>query len=304
MNKIGIVYSVNTAEAQVSQRSMKCVVSAMESMGLKFCTIPFTQNFIMDLTLSKIDIVFNCIHGKYGEDGYMTTILNAMQIPYTHSGVVASQIGINKLLTNIHANALGIPVMHNEPISKQNLISGNYNVTKKSFIKPIDGGSSVATFLVDVGQKLTSSQISEVENFHDGNLFMIEEYFQGIETGIVILNDKSIGSFQVIPSEGFYSFNAKYQSDETQYLVPAEISTKMESILFKNAESLHNGIGCSCISRVDFLINSGDYRLLEINTHPGFTDSSLVPKVCQYKGMNYETIIQDLLDSAKFEIVN
>lgn len=299
--KIAVLYSVNTAEAQISQKSMKSVTAVMEKMGMDFCTVPFTQNFITDLVKTNADVVFNCMHGKYGEDGYVQAVLNAMQIPYTHSGAVASQIGMNKFLTNSYAKTLGIPVMESCAVSKQNLLEGKYTAEKKSFIKPVNGGSSVATFLVNEGQKLSTAQISEVENFRDGSLFMIEEYFRGIETGIAILNDKPVGSFQVVPEEEFYSFNAKYQSGKTQYLVPAKISAEMESTLSKHAEDLHKVIGCSCLSRVDFLVNADDYRLLEINTHPGFTDLSLVPKVCKYKGIEYGEIIKILIDCAKFE---
>ena len=301
--KVGVVYSESTAEAEISQRSAKAIAESLSQMNYSVATIPFTQNFIEDVRAEKVDLIFNAMHGKFGEDGYVQTILNAMQIPYTHSGVVASQIGINKILTNIYAQMLNIPTIQSVVVSKQNLIDGNYFVGVKSFIKPVNGGSSVATFLIQAGEKLNANQIDEVINFHDGNMFMIEECFSGIETGIAILENKALGSFQIIPAEEFYSYNAKYNSNETQYIVPANISKSIEEKLILDAEKIHNGIGAWCISRVDFLVNNNDYRLLEINTHPGFTNSSLVPKVAKRKGMEFADVVQKLIDCAKFEAI-
>lgn len=302
--KVGVVYSVNTAESDVSQRSAKAICEAIEQIGLDALLIPFTHNFIEDVRAATIDVIFNAMHGKYGEDGYIQTILNAMKIPYTHSGVVASQIGMNKILTNTYARAAGINALESVYISKFDVIDGRYEIKRKSFLKPVNGGSSVATFLLNAGQKLTDSQIFEVKNFHDGNMFMIEEYFAGVETGVAILNDKALGSFQIIPAEEFYSYNAKYQSNKTQYLVPAKIDRNLENALFVSAEKLHKTIGAACISRVDFLVSGNDYRLLEINTHPGFTSTSLVPKVAKHRGISFADVVQVLIDNARFEEID
>ena len=139
--KVGVVFSQSTAEAKVAQTTKAGITSAMQRLGLNFVEIPFTQNFVSDVKATKVDVIFNAMHGKFGEDGYIQTVLNAMQIPYTHSGAYASQIGMNKIITNIYAKACGIPTMESYTILKDNLLNGQYEIIKKSVIKPVNGGS-------------------------------------------------------------------------------------------------------------------------------------------------------------------
>ncbi len=301
--KIGVVYQQSTAEAKVAQATKTGVTHAMQKLGLNFCEIPFTQNFVNDINHEKVDIIFNAMHGKYGEDGYIQTILNAMEIPYTHSGMLASQIGMNKILTNTYAKACGIPTMQSCAILKQSILNDDYEITQKSVIKPVNGGSSVATFILNAGEKLSDAQKSEVQNYEDGNLFMIEEFFTGQEVCIGILGNKVMGSCKILPKEEFYSYNAKYHSKETVYEAPANISPKLYQNLSQHSINLHNAIGAKCISRVDFIINDDSYRMLEINTHPGMTATSLLPKICKYNNIEYEDIVQILINHAEFERV-
>lgn len=299
--KIGVVFSQSTAEAKVAQATKNGITFAMQRLGLNFCEIPFTQNFVDDVKLTKVDLIFNAMHGKFGEDGYIQTVLNALQVPYTHSGVCASQIGMNKILTNLYAKACGIPTMKSYTILKESLLNGDYEITKKSVIKPVNGGSSVATFILNEGEILSSAQKQEVINYTDGNLFMIEEYFQGEEVCIGILENKAVGSCKIKPAEEFYSYNAKYHSKETIYETPAGISPQIHNKLMNDALSLHNSIGAKAISRVDFIVNNNEYKLLEINTHPGMTATSLIPKICKNADIEYDNIVQKLINQAEFE---
>jgi D-alanine-D-alanine ligase len=299
--KIGVAFQQLTAEAKVAQATKTGVISAMQRLGLNFCEIPFTQHFVNDIKCTNVDIIFNAMHGKFGEDGYIQTILNALQVPYTHSGAYASQIGMNKIITNLYAKACGIPTMESHTILKNSLLNEKYNIAKKSVIKPVNGGSSVATFILNEGEILSNAQKEEVANYVDGNLFMIEEYFAGEEVCIGILENKAIGSCKIKPAEEFYSYNAKYHSKETIYETPANISPQLHAKLMSDALSLHNAIGAKVISRVDFIVNNNEYKLLEINTHPGMTATSLIPKICKNAGLEYDDIIQKLINQAEFE---
>ena len=301
--KIGIAFQEHTAEAKVAQATKNGIVEAMKNLCLSFVEIPFTQNFVDDISAHKIDIIFNAMHGKYGEDGYIQTILNSLKIPYTHSGVNASQIGMNKILTNIYAKSCQIPVNNNAVIHKNDLISSNYLIERKSVIKPVAGGSSVATFILEKNQFLSDAQLDEVTHFTDSNFFMIEEFFAGNEIAVGILNDKVIGTCKILPAEAFYSYNAKYDSKATIYETPAQISETLREKLHTDALKIYNAIGASAISRIDFICNEDDYRLLEINTHPGMTASSLIPKIGACNGISYEEIVENLIRSAKFEVI-
>jgi len=301
--KIGIVFQESTAEAKVAQATKNGIVDAMKNLNLNFVEIPFTQNFVDNIKAHKIDLIFNAMHGKYGEDGYIQTILNSLKIPYTHSGVMASQIGMNKVLTNLYAKACQIPVNESLIIHKSDILATNYSISKKSVIKPVAGGSSVATFILEHGQVLSESQLEEVNNFTDSNFFMIEEFFAGNEIAVGILNDKVIGTCKIVPAEEFYSYNAKYNSKATIYETPAQISETLRANLHNDALKIYNAIGASAISRIDFICNEDDYRLLEINTHPGMTATSLVPKIGACVGISYEEIVENLIQNAKFEVI-
>ncbi len=302
-SKIGVVFQENTAEANVAQATKNGIVQAMQNLGLNFCEIPFTQDFVNDIKEHNVDVIFNAMHGKYGEDGYIQTILNAIEIPYTHSGVSASQIGMNKVLTNIYAKSCAIPTLQSEVIIKDDILDGKYSISRRSIIKPVAGGSSVATFILESGEMLSKSQLSEVENFKDGSFFMIEEFFGGREVTVGILNDEVIGSCKIITSEEFYTYNAKYSSKQTIYEAPAQISEEMREKIHHDAMKIYTSIGARSISRVDFLCDEHNYRFLEINTHPGMTATSLMPKICAYKGISYEKIVEMLLEMAKFDAV-
>lgn len=301
--KVGVVFQQNTAEAKIAQATKNGIVNAMKNLGLNFVEIPFTQNFVDDIKFHKIDLIFNAMHGKYGEDGYIQTILNALQIPYTHSGVEASQIGMNKVLTNLYAKSLSIPVNESVVIHRNDILSSNYSISKKSVIKPVTGGSSVATFILEKGEVLSESQLEEITNFTDSNFFIIEEFFAGNEIAVGILNDKVIGTCKIIPAEEFYSYNAKYNSKATLYETPAQISETIREKLHNDALKLYNAIGACAISRVDFICTKTDYRLLEINTHPGMTTTSLIPKIGSCFGISYEQIVENLIQNAKFEVI-
>ncbi len=299
--KVGIVFQENTAEAKIAQATKNGIVQAVQELGLNFCEIPFTHNFVEDIKTQNVEIIFNAMHGKYGEDGYIQTILNALKIPYTHSGVMASQIGMNKVLTNTYAKACGIATNENQSILKEEILAGNYEISTKSVIKPVCGGSSVATFVLEKGEKLTQSQLQEVQDFHDGNLFTIEHFFSGKEIAVGILNDQVIGTCKIIPAEEFYSYNAKYNSKATIYEAPAEISETMREKLHTDALKIYKAIGASSIARVDFIATENEYRFLEINTHPGMTATSLIPKIGACVGISYAKIVETLLQNARFE---
>lgn len=302
--KVAIPLHHHTAEAEISRKSAICVMSALKQLGHTAVEIPVVGNFVQELQRINPDVVFNAMHGKFGEDGNLPAILNTMQIPYTHSGVSASKIGMNKIVTNIYANAIGIHTIETLPILRQSFLSGNYSITQKSVIKPARGGSSVATFILEADQRLSQAQLDEISSYQDDDLFVIQKFIKGREVCIGILNGRAVGSVEIAPSEEFFTYNAKYNSNQTQYFVPAQIPQELHHKIAMQSENLHNAIGASCISRADFIITEQNEPVfLEINTHPGLTETSLLPKICKSCGISYNELVQTLLSNAKFEII-
>lgn len=290
--KIAIAFQTNTAEASISQKTANCTFEALQILEIPSFKVPFDGNFIKTIFHEQPTAVFNAMHGKYGEDGYLPTILNALQIPYTHSGVFASQIGMNKLLTDTFAQKCNIPTIPTHTILKNEI--QNFTATEKCVIKPVSGGSSVATFVLEKGCMLEKPQLLELENYNESNLFLVQKFVKGREICVGILQNKAIGTVEIHPAEEFFTYNAKYNSTETKYTSPAQLSAEISEKMHKIAENLHNAIGASCISRVDFLLTEDEIFLLEINTHPGLIKTSLLPRIAQSQGISYIDLIKIL----------
>ena len=249
-----------------------------------------------DLITSKPDKVFNCLHGAVGEDGQIQSILNYLKIPYTHSGVLASSIAMNKVLSKYIYKALGLKFPENFDI--------NSKFKKSSYpliIKPICGGSSKNLFKIE-----NQTQLNDFKNIHinDLNKYMVEEFIDGREITVGILDDKICGIMEIIFDSEIYDFKNKYQVIAEHVLDP-----KLPKIVIKNLRNIslkiHKAINCRCISRLDFRYNtkSEELFLLEINTQPGLTENSLLPEMAQSHGINFLKLCEILLSNAECEVL-
>ena len=254
------------------------------------------NNLINNLITSKPDKVFNCLHGVLGEDGQIQSILNYLKIPYTHSGVLASSIAMNKVLSKYFYKAIGIRFPDNYDI--------NGKFVKSSYpfiIKPICGGSSKNLFKIENHKQLVDFKNVHINQLH---MYMAEEFINGREITVGILDDKICGIMEIIFDSEIYDFKNKYQVIAKHVLdpkLPEGVIKKLKNISLK----IHKAINCKCISRLDFRYNtkSQELYILEINTQPGLTKNSLLPEMAQRNGINFLKLCEILLSNAECEVL-
>lgn len=301
---IAILCGGINSEREVSLRSGEAVYQALKNLGYKNSVkIDFSRNIVDDLNKIKPDIIFNALHGQYGEDGRIQGLLDILNIPYTHSGIVASAVCMDKVLTNRLCESYGVKAPQFEILEKSQTEQNKKSLAKigKPFvIKPINEGSSVGVEVILDG---VDFDIEKYE-WKYGEKIILEKYIAGQEIQVAIMDNKALGAIEVRPKHLFYDYECKYTPGMTDYVMPAEISKEKYDEVLKLALKCHKAVGCSGISRVDFILNNkngGDnnFYLLEVNTHPGFTATSLVPKIAKHVNINFEEIVEYLIKSAK-----
>ena len=269
----------------------------MELLNKNYIAIELDQDLANKLRLENIDLVVNATHGTYGEDGRLPAMLDIMRIPYTHSNFQASQISMNKFVTKKIVMEFGIKS------PKYCVMSNIYDISdkvkeiiKEPFVlKPVSEGSSVGVHIL-----LDPEDFKFKDEYFNYGPIILEEYIKGQEVNVVIVNNKAVGAIEVRPKSLFYDYKAKYENSGTQYIYPPEISDGILEKLLVSGEKIHNYIGCRYLSRVEFIIRGNEIYFLEINTHPGFTETSLVPKVAIEKGISFSDIVEGLISSARY----
>ena len=247
----------------------------------------------------KPNVIFNALHGQFGEDGYIQSILETTNIPYTHSGVISSALAMDKELSKkiFLKNNILTPkyIMYYFNRSKTNLIKFiNKKLKFPVVIKPINEGSSVNVFICN-----RLNIFSKIKLLEDYKKIIIEEFIPGREIQVAIMGKKKLGAIELKPKRKFYDYDAKYKkSAKTKHIIPVKISknylNKVLSISFK----AHKLLGCRGVTRSDFKFFKNKFYLLEINTQPGMTKLSLVPEIAAYNGISFFDLIKWMLDNA------
>ncbi len=292
-----VVYGGPSSEAEVSARTATAVLNSLNKLGYKAEKQEFSKDLASKLNELKPDIVFNAMHGAYGEDGALQGLLECLKIPYTHSGVRASAIAMDKVMTKDILLNYGVTFAHGEVISKKDILAGKYK--KPCVIKPIDDGSSVGVIILKENDQLKEEQLMKAEKF------LVEEFVDGREITVAVLNGKALGSVEIRPNSGVYDYKSKYTKGATEYLVPAQVPYDVLNQAHEFAEIAHNILNCRGVSRSDMIYSEKNKKLyfLEINTHPGMTETSLVPKVAAQLGMSFEDLVEKILETAGLEIM-
>lgn len=299
-NKIVVLMGGWNSEKEVSLKSGESVFKSLQRLGYKNIEkLIFDRDIAKKLTEIMPDIVFNALHGKFGEDGKIQGLLDIMGIKYTHSGVLASAICMDKFMCNKICSAIGIKIPKSEILNKNNENNDKIiaNFKKPFVIKPIDDGSSVGVEIISENDDFNINNYS----WEFGEKVMIEEYISGKEIQVANIDNKAIGVLEVRPKKLFYDYECKYNAGMTDYIMPAEISEEKYQEAMDLSIKIHNHFECKGISRAEFILSNKDSQIyfLEINTHPGFTDTSLVPKIAQFKGISFDDIVEYLINSAK-----
>ena len=250
-----------------------------------------------------MEIVFNALHGKWGEDGAVQGLLEFVGIPYTGSGILASSLSMNKVIARLLFRNAGLKVTPGVQISRDTFDS--FNITDLPFplpvvVKPTSEGSSIGINIVHNADEMPAA-LKEVDACGDDAL--IEQFVAGREINIAILENKALGAIEIKPAEDFYNYAAKYTAGTTQYIFPAPVDEALYEELLVVGLAAHRALGCSGATRVDTIVtDNGDIYILEVNTLPGMTDTSLVPKIAKGLGISFEELCEQILMNAALHV--
>ena len=298
--KVLVVLGGTSGERAVSLESGRACIRALKKKGYKVSIFdPKFKNLNL-INKNKIDVIFNALHGRDGEDGVAQSYFEYLKIPYTHSGVISSFNCMNK----IHSKELFIKNKIKTPkfslITKYNFQKSLIQkiLNKKNFkfpmvLKPVNEGSSLGVEVCKNKKKLFSTISSLFKKYED---LILEEYIAGQEVQVAVINGKPLGAIELIPRRLFYDYKAKYTKQaKTKHVMPAMISKKKYSEVLSIAKKTHKVLGCRGVTRSDFKFYDNKFYLLEINTQPGMTSLSLVPEIANYKGISFENLVEKIL---------
>ena len=294
--KVLVVMGGFSAERNVSLTGGREIVKALQQEGYEVVSHDLTDagKFVEVLLKEKPDVVFNALHGHWGEDGEIQGLLDMLQIPYTHSGLRASAIGMDKNLTKLVCRSIGIKVPDGEKISYKNFVDKGTEIAMPYVIKPVSDGSSVGVYIINDAEDLKKVKFDD-----ENSEILIEKYIEGQELTVAVLRGKAITVTEMRPKKGFYDYQAKYTDGATDHIIPAQIPQKAFQTALKYAEKLHEALGCQTLSRSDMRYNEKDgVVLLEINTAPGMTPLSLVPEQYAHAGGTYGKLCRILVEEA------
>ena len=286
-------------ERAISLITAKSVLNALKKKKYKSIICEPDGNLLQNIKNFKPNVVFNALHGRYGEDGYIQAILESAKVKYTHSGVIASSLAMDKEASKeiFIKNKIITPKyikfkFNNYKKIKKNLV---LEIKKKLkfpvVIKPINEGSSVDVYICS-----EENFIKNLKKLFQYEKILIEEFIGGREIQVAIMGKKKLGAIELIPKRKFYDYEAKYNSKaKTKHIIPVKLTKndlkKIENIALK----AHNLIGCKGITRSDFKFYKGKFYLLEINTQPGMTNLSLVPEIAKYRGIDFPKLVEKIL---------
>ena len=293
-----------SAEREVSLASGAACAAALETAGYAVATIDVRrdlQTLVPGLEAAQPWAVFNALHGRYGEDGRIQSILDLMKIPYTHSGVLASALAMDKPAAKKVFAAAGIPVAEGRVVSKAEVMAGDV-LPRPYVLKPLNEGSSVGVHIVREGDN--ANPLAE-EEWSFGDHVLAERFIPGREITVAVMGDRALGATEITSARGFYDYEAKYAPGGSVHIVPAPLSPQAYDDALILALKAHQALGCRGVSRADLRYDDtqpdqpGRFYMLEVNTQPGMTQTSLVPELAAYAGMNFVELVTWMVENAK-----
>ena len=300
-NVIVVLMGGLSGERKISFLTGKACSTALEKKGYKVINLDAKGYFVEELKKLKPKIVFNALHGRYGEDGFVQSILESLKIPYTHSGVLSSSLAMDKELSRL------IFIKNNIKVPKYFLLERDYegNLNKKInnkkikfplVIKPVSEGSSLGVFICKTKKLFTSRYKKLMEKY---DRILVEEYIPGREIQVAVMGEKALGAIELVPKRQFYDYTAKYSNAaRTKHIMPAPLSPKKYKEILTLAKKAHKLLGCKGITRSDFRFFKNKFYLLETNTQPGMTKLSLVPEIARYYDIKFEDLVVWMIEDA------
>lgn len=302
MNKtILVLMGGISAEREISILTGKACIKALRKKKYKIKVLDPKGNFIDEIRKIKPSVVFNALHGRFGEDGYVQSILEAEKIKYTHSGVLASSLAIDKEISKkiFVSKKINTPKFFTYTNNDKKNIYYLIKKLKINFpvvIKPINEGSSIGVYICT--KKNLNKNLKKLKKY---NRILVEKYIPGREIQVAVINNKAIGAIELKPKRKFYDYYAKYSNKaKTKHIMPAILEDKKYEEVLNIAKKAHISLGCKGITRCDFRYYNKKFFLLEVNTQPGMTSLSLVPEIANYKGIKFDNLVEWMVKDASY----
>ena len=288
-----------SAEREVSLVSGACVSDALKSAGYQVTTIDVQRDVGILLTrlFPRPDCVFNALHGRYGEDGCIQGLLNILEIPYTHSGVLASALAMDKPMAKALFAAAGLPVAEHKVVRREDVVAGDV-LPRPYVIKPVNEGSSVGVHIVRPGDNLQPLVDS---GWTYGSRVMVERFIEGRELTVTVMGDRALAVTEITSTRGFYDYQAKYAKGGSIHRIPADVGERITARAMDVALAAHQSLGCRGVSRADLRFDGDEVYLLEVNTQPGMTPTSLVPEQAAHVGIPFQELVSWMVEQAEFD---
>jgi len=302
-NLVVVLLGGSSGEREISFLTGRACSRALKKKGYRVKEIDGKGDFVTKLKKIRPKVVFNALHGKFGEDGYVQTILDILKIPYTHSGAVASNLAMDKGLSRIIFNKNNLRTPKYFLINKDNKSSVKRKIKKKKIkfpivIKPVNEGSSLGVYICKNNSEFKKNYEKLIKEY---DRILVEQYIPGKEIQVAVMGNKALGAIELVPKRKFYDYKAKYSNKAgTKHIMPASIPHKKYNEVLLLAKKAHDILGCRGITRSDFRFYNNKFYLLEINTQPGMTKLSLVPEIANYKGISFEDLVAWIVKNANY----
>jgi D-alanine-D-alanine ligase len=296
--KIAVLLGGRSAEREVSLVSGRACADALRAEGFDSIEMDAQGDIAGELSRTNPDIAFNALHGRWGEDGCVQGLLELMRIPYTHSGVLASALAMHKQRAKDVFRAEGLPVVDSVVVDRRE--AGVRHVMEPPYVvKPVNEGSSVGVFIIRKGDNRPPGELGS-ETWALGDEVMVEEFVPGRELTVAVMGDRSLAVTEIVSKTSFYDYEAKYAEGGSRHTLPAPVSEDVSRDAMSIALRAHRALGCRGVSRADFRFDDKRRRLvlLEVNTQPGMTPTSLVPEQARHVGMDFRELVRWIAEDA------
>jgi D-alanine-D-alanine ligase len=288
-----------SAEREVSLRSGKACADALGRAGYRVTAIDVTRDIAGALKAASPDVALNVLHGRPGEDGTLQGLLEILGIPYSHSGVMASSVAMQKDYAKLFFRAAGVPVAEDLVMSRLEAAK-SHPMPPPYVIKPVAEGSSVGVFIVTKEHSRPPQELFR-DDWAFGDKVMVERYIPGKELTCAVLGDRVLDVIEIVPATRFYDYEAKYAAGGSKHVLPAQILPNVYQEVRRLSLAAHNALGCRGVSRADFRYDdrgTGELVCLEVNTQPGMTETSLVPELAAYAGISFDELVRWMVEDA------
>jgi D-alanine-D-alanine ligase len=298
--KIAVLLGGRSAERAVSLVSGRACAEALRAEGFEAIEIDAEGDVPRDLAAAAPDAVFNALHGRWGEDGCVQGLLELLRLPYTHSGVLASALAMHKERAKDVFRAAGLPVAKSIVVDRRDA-SARHAMEPPYVIKPVNEGSSVGVFIIRQGDNRPPGELGS-ESWSLGETVMVEEFIPGRELTVAVMGERALGVTEILPHTAFYDYEAKYAPGGSEHVLPARVPAPVAKETMEFAVRAHKALGCRGVSRADFRFDDTANRhklvLLEVNTQPGMTPTSLVPEQARAAGMDFRALVRWIVEDA------